>query len=59
VFIQRALPTYRRKQCPPDKEFMLIKMEEKLGKVTKRSYISKGFVKSLINCFTVKKGEDN
>ena len=33
VFIQSELPRYRRKQRPPDKEYMLIKMKEKLSKV--------------------------
>ena len=32
VFTQQALPTIRRKQSQPDKEYMLIKMKEKLGK---------------------------
>ena len=59
AFIQSELPRYRRKQRPPDKEYMLIKMKEKLGKVTKRKYISKGVVRSLINCFAVEKGSDD
>ena len=48
-----------RKQRPPDKEYMLVNMKEKLGKVTKQKYISKGVVRSLINCFAVEKGSDD
>ena len=59
VFVQGDLPRYRRKQRPPDKEYMHIKMTEKLKKVTDRKYISKGVVRSLINCFAVEKGSDD
>ena len=59
VFVQSELPRYRRKQRPPDKEYMLIKMKEKLRKVTDRKYISKDVVLSLINCFAVEKGSDD
>ena len=59
AFIQSDLPRYRRRQRPPDKEYMLVKMKEKLGKVTKRKYISKGVVRSLINCFAVEKGTED
>ena len=38
---------------------MVVKMKEKLKKVTDRKYISKGVVKSLINCFAVEKGSDD
>jgi hypothetical protein len=59
VFIQSELPRYRRRQRPPGKEYMLIKMKEKLSKVRKRKYISKGPVRSLINCFAVEKGSED
>ena len=59
VFVQGDLPRYRRKQRPPDKEYMRIKMKEKLRKVMDRKYISKGVVRSLINCFAVEKGSDD
>ena len=59
VFIQSELPRDRRKQRLPDKEYMIIKMKEKLKKVINRRYISKGVVKSLINCFAVEKGSDD
>ena len=59
VFIQQALPRYRRKQRLPDKEYMVTRMKEKIAKVTKRKYISKGVVRSLINCFAVEKGESD
>ena len=59
VFVQSALPRYRRKQRTPDKEYMLVKMKEKIKKVTDRKYISNGVVLSLINCFAVEKGTED
>ena len=59
VFVQSALPRYRRKQRTPEKEYMSVKMEEKIKKVTYINYISKGIVLSLINCFAVEKGTED
>ncbi len=59
VFVERPLPSYRKRQQVTRDPVKLKQVGKKIDKVIQRKYLHQTYIKSLINFFDVPKGESD